>query len=126
MLLSLQIFVVIACVVLCIAICILVAHRKLLLRYSLIWLALAVLAALVAIFPDPLFELSGLVGFTTPSNFIFFVALFALMILSLSLSIVVSRQARKITALVQDLALLAHRMDGMEEQKEGLEKQGDC
>lgn len=112
---TLQIFVVVACVVFCVLICALVARRRLLLRYSLIWLALAILVALVALFPYPLFELSSIVGFTNPSNFIFFVALFALLAISLSLSIVVSRQASKITSLVQDLALTTNRVDALEE-----------
>lgn len=119
MILSLQVFVVSVCVLLCIAICVLVANRRLLLRYSLIWLMLTVLAALAAIFPGPLYELSALVGFATPSNFIFFVALFALMVIALSLSIVVSRQARKITALVQDLALVSNRLDAIDKENQG-------
>lgn len=117
MILSLQVFVVVACVVFCVVICVLVAHRRLLLRYSLVWLVLTILAAIIAIFPEPLYALSALVGFATPSNFIFFIAFFALMIISLSLSIVVSHQARKITALVQDLALLANRFDSMQNEE---------
>ena len=114
---ALQVFVVIACVIFCVLICVLVSHRRLLLRYSLIWLLLAVVVALAALFPAPLYALSGLIGFASPSNFIFFAALFALMAIALSLSIVASRQARKITSLIQDLALASKRIDALEKEK---------
>lgn len=115
----LQVFVALACIIFCIVICVLVSRRRLLLRYSLIWLALAVIVAIAALFPAPLYCLSDLLGFVTPSNFIFFAALFALMIISLSLSIVVSRQARKITSLIQDLAIVSNRLDQLEKEREG-------
>lgn len=118
MLSVLQVFVAIACVFFCVLICVLVSHRRLLLRYSLIWLFLAIVVALAALFPAPLYALSGLIGFVNPSNFIFFAALFALLAIVLSLSIVVSRQARKITSLIQDLALASKRIDALEKNKE--------
>ena len=88
---------------------------KLLLRYSLLWLALAILALLVAIFPEPVFSLAAFLGFNTPSNFIFFTVLFFNMVICLSLSVVVSRQSSKLKTSVQSIALLEHELKIIQE-----------
>ena len=89
------------------AVCIQVAKGRLLLKYSLLWLGLALVACLCAIFPAPLFGLAYLLGFNVASNFVFFLALF-FMVIALSLSIIVSKQQQRTKTLVQELALLEH------------------
>lgn len=83
-----------------------VSNGKLLLRYSLLWLTLAIVTILVSLFPDPMYRFAEIMGFNTPSNFVFFAALFFLLVICLSLSVVVSRQALRIKDLVQNMALL--------------------
>ena len=100
-----QIFIVAACLVFIAYIVYLVTRKKLLLKYSLLWLALSVIAGLCAIFPEPLYRLSDLLGFETASNFIFVVGMFFLLAVCLSLSIIVSRQTEYIKTLIQELAL---------------------
>lgn len=92
----------------------LVIRERLLLKYSLLWMALTVVIVFCAIVPEPLFELSGLVGFTTPSNFIFLIGLFFLIAISLSQSAIASKQAIKIKNLVQEQALLEKRIRSLE------------
>ena len=91
------------------AVCIQVAKGRLLLKYSL--LGLALVACLCAIFPAPLFGLAYLLGFNVASNFVFFLALFFFMVIALSLSIIVSKQQQRAKTLVQELALLEHRLN---------------
>lgn len=93
------------------AVCIQVAKGRLLLKYSLLWLGLALIACLCAIFPAPLFGLAYLLGFNVASNFVFFLALFFFMVIALSLSIIVSKQQQRTKTLVQELALLEHRLN---------------
>ena len=88
------------------AVCIQVAKGRLLL-----WLGLALVACLCAIFPSPLFGLAYLLGFNVASNFVFFLALFFFMVIALSLSIIVSKQQQRAKTLVQELALLEHRLN---------------
>jgi hypothetical protein len=104
--LTLRIIVIIACMAFMVLVCRQVALRHLMLKYSLLWLSLAVMVMLVALFPDIVYSVSSLLGFEAPSNFVFFVAMFFLLAISLSLSVVASRQTDKIKNLVQNLALL--------------------
>lgn len=70
-------------------------------------MALTIAILLCALFPQPLYSISSLLGFETPSNFIFFIGLFFLLAISLSLSSIASKQAIMIKNLVQEQALLA-------------------
>lgn len=92
-----------------IAVCVQVAKGRLLLKYSLLWLVLALIACLCAIFPAPLFGLAYLLGFNVASNFVFFLALFFFMVIALSLTVIVSKQQYRTKTLVQELALLEHK-----------------
>lgn len=112
--LTLRIAVVVVCIVFLIAVSRQVAHGKLLLKYSLLWMTLAVASILVALFPEPLFAVSGALGFEAPSNFVFFAALFFLLAICLSLSIIVSKQALRIKNLVQQEALVEKRLEALE------------
>lgn len=106
MTLPLCIVVIVVCLVFLIAVARQVQSGRLLLRYSLLWIALALIAILGAIFPGPVYALSSFLGFENPSNFIFFAGLFFLLVICLSLSLIVSKQASRIKDLVQELALL--------------------
>lgn len=88
----------------------LVAKERLQLKYSLLWLVLGVLLLVASLFPDALFGISALFGFETPSNFIFFVGLFCLLAIALSLSVIVSKQTLMIKNLTQRIALLDHEV----------------
>ncbi|OUN46640.1 hypothetical protein B5G20_06655 [Collinsella sp. An7] len=102
----LQVIVIVFCVALTCYVFRLVAKEQLLLKYSLLWLVLAVALLVSAVFPDALFTLSNVLGFETPSNFIFFVGLFCLLAIALSLSVIASKQTIKIKNLTQRIALL--------------------
>ena len=88
----LQIVVIIAAIAFFAYVISLVAKNRMLLKYSLLWMLLTVIAAICAIFPTPIYRLSTLLGFETPSNFIFFMGLLLLMAICLSLSVIVSGQ----------------------------------
>lgn len=89
----------------------LVAKKKLLLRYSLIWLALGCLLLICALFPDITYVISNYIGFINPSNFIILVGLAMLLCISLSLSLIVSKQSNSIKNLTQQIALLENLSD---------------
>ena len=107
----LRIIIALSCVVFMLLVCRQVSNGKLLLQYSLLWLTLAIVTMIVSLFPEPVYRLAEIVGFTTPSNFVFFAALFFLLVICLSLSVVVSKQALRIKNLVQNVALLEKRIE---------------
>lgn len=89
----------------------LVKKKRLSMKYSFLWIALLFVVFLCAVFPVIPYRMSDLLGFESPANFIFLVAIFFLLAIALSLSIVVSGQQRKITTLVQELALIDNCID---------------
>lgn len=101
----LRVCIVAFCIVLFIYVIRLVSEGKLLLKYSLLWLALTAALLISAFFPDGIIFLSKVLGFVTAANFIFFIGLFCLMAIALSLSVIVSRQALRIKDLTQRIAL---------------------
>lgn len=88
----------------------LVKRDRLQLRYSLLWLFLAVSVFVCSLAPSMLFEVSQFFGFATPSNFIFFCASLVLLLISLNLSSIVSKQMISIKNLTQKIALLEHEL----------------
>lgn len=106
MLLSIGSCMAIFCLALACYIVILVKNDKLQLRYSLVWLAMACIVLLCAIFPQPLFDLAHMFGFQVGSNFLFFIGLFFLLCICLSLTSIVSKQQSAIKNLSQRIAIL--------------------
>lgn len=88
----------------------LVRHGRLLLRYALLWMVIALLLVICAAFPGIVSSCSDLLGVGLASNFVFLVGLVCLGLVCLSLSVVVSWQGRYIKGLVQRLALLEKRI----------------
>ena len=91
----------------------LVGKGKLLLKYSLLWLCLCVVALLSVCFPELIYRISGCIGFISPSNFAFLVAVVLLLMISLSLS-------RLVTAcknLTQRIAILENENDVLRNQQ---------
>ena len=84
----------------------LVSKDKLLLKYSLLWILLCVVCVICDLFPEIVYFASGILGFISPSNFIFLVSIALLLAISLSLSVAVSRLTIANKNLVQRVALL--------------------
>ena len=116
----LQGFVLVLCILLFCLVLHLIAKDRLLLRYSLLWIALVVVTFVSAVFPDGVYSLSRTFGFANPSNFIFFIGLFCLLAITLSLSVIASSQAVKIKKLTQRIALIEHEIDSSRSQSNKL------
>lgn len=109
--LILQSLLVVTSILFLIFICYLVAQGRLQIKYSLLWMLLAVLILMFAAFPQVIYSLSDLLGFETPSNLALFAGLFFLLVVSVSLSVIVSWQAHYIRDLIQDISLLRKEVD---------------
>lgn len=108
---ALRLFMVVSCILLSVYVIHLVKHERLQLRYSLLWLFLALAMLVCALFPDPLFSIAATLGFEAPASFIFFTGMILLLLISLSLSTIVSKQQTSIKNLTQKLALLEHQLN---------------
>lgn len=117
--LSIQISVGIFCLLLMAYVIRLVVKRRLRLKYSLLWLALTIIALLCAIFPGPIFSLAHFLGFVVPSNLVFFFAIFFLLALCLSLTVIVSWQARDIRQLIQEIAVINNQLEKLGNNDQG-------
>ena len=117
MTLVLRIFMIGSCLLLATYVVHLVKHERLQLRYSLLWLVLAIAMLLCALFPRPLFSIAAILGFEAPASFIFFAGLILLLLISLSLSSIVSKQMNSIKNLTQRIALLEHQLNNSEKCK---------
>ena len=94
------------CVLFIVYIITLVTKGKLLLKYSLLWLALSFFVCVFSMFPEPIYALSKLLGFELASNFIFIAAVFFILVIDLYLSVIASKQAAYTKTLIQEVALL--------------------
>lgn len=99
-----------------------VKRNKLLLRYSLMWILLSALLLVVAIFPQPIFALAGLIGFDVSSNFVFSAAIFFLLLLCLGQARAISQLVIKQTETTQRLALLEKRLGDVDADEDCVEE----
>ena len=101
---SLQFGVITACLVLLCFVLRLVLKDSLQLKYSLLWIVLALVLLVCGLFPQPLYFISSLFGFQTPANFVFVLGFLFLICLS-------SKQSSAIANLTQRIALLEKELE---------------
>lgn len=92
----------------------LLKKKALTLKYTLMWILLGVIMVVIAIFPALLKKLSILVGISTPSNALFAVILFAILLILMALTSIISGLNEKNIKLIQSVALLEKRVRELE------------
>lgn len=95
----------------------LIAQRKIQLKYSLTWFFLLALILIIALVPAPFFVLAAWCGFEASSNMLFFIGMFILMSICLSLSVIASKNANDIRRLTQTVALLNAHIQQLENKR---------
>ena len=91
-----------------------VNRKKLRIQYSLIWLLIAAGLLAVAFFPGIVVWLCGVTGIETPANLLYLFGILALLLIVFYQTILISRQADRITRLTQILSIEKY----LSEQKE--------
>jgi hypothetical protein len=84
------------------------------LKYTLLWIFAGIIMAIIVLFPGILQSFIGLVGITSFMNGLFVICIGFIIILMMSLTSIVSRQAFKIRTLIQDNAMLEKRIRDLE------------
>jgi hypothetical protein len=84
----------------------LIRREKMSFKYAMSWLLASALAIMFSIFDNLLFKFAQLMGFTLPSNFIFFLIGVMLVLLSLILTVYLYQQTNRIELIAQKLSLI--------------------
>jgi len=86
-------------------------------EYSLLWLLSALVVVLCALFTRWVDKLSHVIGIYYPPAFLFLVAIVMMLVLQFHFSTVISSLRGQNKNLVQDLAILAHRVRELEAER---------
>ena len=93
----------------------LLKKRVLLLKYTLLWLAVGIGLLILVLFPRGMYFISGLVGIETPVNCLFLFMIAFLFIIAMSMTAIISKQSERIKKLTRQIAILDKRLRDMEE-----------
>lgn len=93
----------------------LLKHKRLTVRYSIIWLASGFVLLVFAVFPYTVLVLRDLLQMEMPVNVVFTLAIAFILLLLISLSVIVSGFSERIRRLTQEHALLEKRVRELEE-----------
>lgn len=93
----------------------LISTKKLSLKYSLLWLASCIILAVLVIFPKLLSVFSSIIGVQTPIYALFTAAIFLILLVLLSVTVIISKQTNRVRQLAQMNALLEMRVRELEE-----------
>lgn len=99
----------------------LIRKNRLELKYSLPWMAAAVMVLVLACVPGFMNKLSGIIGIASPVNMIFFLGFLFSLVIILSLAVAVSSASNGVKRLVQQLAMLEKRNRELEDRIRELE-----
>jgi hypothetical protein len=110
----LNLFAIIGSIILLLVILELIRRKYLQERYSLIWIVTGILFLLLSIRVDILYRISNFLGFSIPSNALFFFGVLFLILIVLGLSVITSRLSVKNKILAQEVVLLKKRVEDLE------------
>ena len=84
----------------------LVRRGKISVKYSMIWLFVALVLLIVGIFPGLMSLVADFFGFLTVSNLVIGIILTLLLLISLFLTIIITNQRSLINKLIQEVSLI--------------------
>lgn len=83
-----------------------VRRGRYLLKYSFIWIVLSILGVVASVFPDWVSKLAHVLGFSVPSNFVYFALIGFLLISNIIFCGILSRQEILIKNIIQEISIL--------------------
>jgi hypothetical protein len=100
----------------------LVRRRQLREKYAALWLVVSALAVVLALVPGVLVWVATTLGFGIPANLLFFAGFILLLVVSMHLSLELGRREGETERLAEELALLRHALDRLEERLDAKEE----
>lgn len=95
-----------------------ISRKSLSVRYALMWLLFSFVLLYFVIAPNIVEQLSDLLNFETASNMVFVLTMACVILMLLSITTIVSKQATQIQSLLQEVAILKCRVDEMDDSVE--------
>ena len=99
------------------AIIALVRRKRLDEKYALLWLGAGIIMLVAPLATPVIDKLSHILGFYYPPAFVFLIALFALCLINLQYSVVISRLTKYNRSLAQKYAVMEDRIKQLERQQ---------
>lgn len=115
---TLRLVLILALVVYFIMILIFLKNKTLELRYTLLWMFAGAVLAILVIWPETLTRLIRPMGIQSNMNGLFIMAIAFIVMIMMSLTSIVSRQASKIRNLIQEIAILEKQVRELEKKIE--------
>lgn len=107
----------------CTFILVVTQKKKLSYKYTLMWLFFGFTTLLCAIFPDIIIAIAKLIHVEEPTNALFLIYLFLIIVIIFYISIAFSKLFERVTTLVQENAILAARVEKLEKDREKKENE---
>lgn len=120
---TLRIVLIIAVIIYFTIVLIFLKNKTLELRYTLLWLVAGVVLAILVVWPQLLSRCVALIGIQSNMNGLFVMAFAFVIMIMMSLTSIVSKQANKIKILVQEMAIMDRKIRELEKDKELLESE---
>lgn len=93
--------------------------KTLLLKYTLLWIAAGMVMGLLVLVPQLLDWFVHLIGIQTPMNGLLVVSVLAILIILMSLTAIVSKQAERMKRLTQYISFLEKRVREQDKENSG-------
>ncbi len=121
----LQIILIIGTILFCIFILAVTKKKRLSFKYTLVWLIFGVMTLICAIFPSIVTGLSQLLHIEEPTNALFLIYIFLLIVIAFYISTSFSKLYEKVTGLIQENALLSYKIEQLEKEKKEKENENN-
>ena len=95
-----------------------VKHKKMQISFSIFWLFTGLVLIIALALPNLVENISTWLGFKLTANMIFFVTIFLSFYLIFNLNIMLSKENRKNTLLVQEISLLKKEIEDIKKKTE--------
>ena len=92
-----------------------IRNKKLQVSFAMFWLITGILLIIALLIPNLVENISKILGFEVPANMIFCIAIFVSFYLLFTLTILLSKENKKNTVLIQEISLLKKRVEELEE-----------
>lgn len=104
------------CILLIYIFCILKAVKRKNMRigYLIFWSITGVMLIIALLIPNLVDNISSKLGFEMPINMIFSIAIFIILYLIFDLTIIISKEEKKNTMLIQEISMLKKRVEDLE------------
>ena len=102
----------------CIFILVVTQKKKLSYKYTLVWLLFGAITLLIAIFPNIVKWIAKTIHIEEPTNALFLIYIFLIIVIIFYISLVFSKLFEKVTTLIQENAILSAKIEKLEKEYE--------